>query len=92
MSDVSAEQVKTFLLERFNNTFSAMGISPQNVPDDFDLLTEGIIDSFGIVELISEVEEKCLVAIDFEELDPENLTVIGPFSRYVAEFASRGTR
>jgi acyl carrier protein len=89
MSDVSTEQVRLFLLERFNNTFSAMGISPQNVPDDFDLLTEGIIDSFGIVELISDMEDKFHLEIDFGDLDPENLTIIGPFSRFVAEFASR---
>jgi acyl carrier protein len=91
MSDISAEQVRLFLLERFEKTFSSLGINPQNVPDDFDLLTEGVIDSFGIVELISDIEDKFQLEIDFEDLDPENLTTIGPFSRYVAEFASKRT-
>ncbi len=87
MSDVSTEQVRSFLLDRFNETFTSMGISPGEVPDDFDLLAEGFIDSFGIVELISDVEERFGFEIDFEDLDPEDLTVIGPFSRFVAEFA-----
>jgi acyl carrier protein len=55
------------------------------VPDSFDLLTEGVIDSFGIVELIMRLEERYGFEIDFSELDVDNLTRIGPVSRYVED-------
>ena len=92
MPDISAGHVRGFLLDHFSERLSAAGFAAQEVPDDFDLLTKGIIDSFGIMELISAVEERFSVAIDFERLPLEDLTVIGPFARYVSEHLTIGVR
>ena len=40
---------------------------PVEVPEDFDLLTEGVIDSLGLVELIASLEERLGVEVDFAE-------------------------
>ena len=85
MSEITIQQVRSFLLDHFSERLSAAGYSPREVPDDFDLLTNGIIDSFGIMELISAMEERFGTAVDFEQLPPENLTVVGPLSRFVSE-------
>ena len=87
MSTVSAEEVRAFLLECFSEDLPGKGLDPSQAPDDLDLLMEGIIDSFGILEMISEVESRFGIEVDFEHLDAEDLTVIGPFSRYVAAHA-----
>ena len=85
MSRVMAEDVRSFVLTRLAGPLRAKGLTVQDVPDDFDLLTEGVIDSFGIVELISSVLEAFGSDVDFEGLNAEDLTIIGSFCRYVAE-------
>lgn len=85
MNRISAEEVRAFILDRLQSPLAAKGLSPPSVPDDFDLLTEGVIDSMGIVELISALEGQFDIRLDFEELDPENLTIVGPLCRYVEE-------
>lgn len=92
MNEITAEQVRGFLLDHFSDRLSAAGYVPQEVPDDFDLLAKGIIDSFGVMELVVALEEKFGVEVDFENLAPEDLTVIGPFATYVAEYMKRGRR
>jgi acyl carrier protein len=85
MMVVSAEDIRSLVLEKLQPSLDAKGLSAEDVPDNFDLLTEGVIDSMGILQLIVEVEARFGIAVDFEELDPENLTVIGPFCRHIAQ-------
>lgn len=83
MNRVLAEEVRSLVLTRLQGSLSARGLRPEDVPDDFDLLTEGVIDSLGIVELIAAVEQQFDIQIDFQDLDAEDLTIIGPFCRYI---------
>lgn len=85
----TAAEVRAFVLEDLAPQFAEHGVDPATVGDDYDLLTSGIIDSFGILELIADVNERFGIEIDFEELDPEGLTILGEFSDYVARMAAR---
>lgn len=85
MNRISAGEVRAFILDRLQSPLAAKRLSPESVPDHFDLLTEGVIDSMGIVELIAALEGQFDIRLDFEELDPENLTIVGPLCRYVEE-------
>ena len=85
MGYVSAEKIRMFLINRFIELLSVRGLKPEEVPDDFDLLAEGIIDSFGIIEMVSDIEKEFGVEIDFEDFEPEEITIIGPFCRYVSQ-------
>jgi acyl carrier protein len=91
MSGVSAEQVRALIISRLESSILAAGRKLADLPDDLDLLTEGIIDSVDIVELISTVEQTFGIVIDFSELDPEQLTVLGSFCRYVADRSQTST-
>ncbi len=51
--------------------------------DDFDLRAGGMIDSLGFIELIAAVEDELRIEIDFDDLDPEQITVLGPLSRHL---------
>jgi acyl carrier protein len=66
-----------------------MQLSLTEIPDDFDLLLSGVIDSFGILEMISAIEDEFRIQVDFALLDAEDITRIGPLARYVAESATR---
>jgi acyl carrier protein len=87
MTQLTADEVRTFVLAQLDEPLRAAGIDPATVPDDFDLHSARVIDSLGILELITALEERYDLEIDYEDLDPEELTVIGPFSRYIEEKA-----
>jgi acyl carrier protein len=80
----AADTVRRFILERVEPELAADGLTSRETPDDYDLLAEGVIDSFGIVDLIGALEERFDVRLDFEGVDPDEITVIGPLSAYVA--------
>jgi acyl carrier protein len=85
MVEKTAADVHRFILGRIDEPLQATGLAPADVPGSFDLLLEGVIDSFGIVELIGALEERYGLEFDFDELAPDDLTRIGPLSSYVAQ-------
>lgn len=52
--------------------------------DDTSFLESGIVDSTGILELISYLEETFAIAIADDELVPENLDSISRVAAFVA--------
>lgn len=88
---VSAASVRRFLAAYFEEELAAAGIAAADLPEHFDLHATGVVDSFGILELIVAIEERFGLDIDFEELDPEDLTVVGPFCRFVEAAAAHAT-
>ena len=87
MSDITPEKVRQFLLTRYFETIKAGGIDPVGVPDSFDLLLSGVIDSFGILEMVASIEDEFRIRLDLAALDAEQITILGPLSQYVAENA-----
>jgi acyl carrier protein len=85
----SAEMVRALVLDELIEPLAALDLEPADVPDDFDLLHEGVIDSLGLLEMIAAVEERFGLEIDFEELSADELTIVGPFCRYVEQVARR---
>ncbi len=83
-NDDLALAVRAFIIEHCADQFQATGRSVEALPDNFDLLGEGILDSLGIVQLISAIEERFNLQVDMEQLPPEELTVLGSLSRYIA--------
>lgn len=74
---------RAFLAKRYAAHFQSHGIPPDRIPDDFDLFAQGVIDSLGIMELVSAVEEHYGCPVDFEGLDAEQVTVFGPLADYI---------
>ena len=89
MKDVTPDTIREFLLTRYYEPIIAMQLSLTEIPDDFDLLLSGVIDSFGILEMIGAVEDEFRIQLDLALLDAEDITRIGPLARYIAESANR---
>ena len=85
MNRLEATVVRSFLLSLLEGPLALLGLDPKDAPDDFDLLTRGVVDSLGFIELITAVERHFDIQIDFENLDPEEFTVLGPFCRYIEQ-------
>ena len=82
--ETTTAEVREFILERVRDPLRAKDLAPPEVPGSFDLLLEGAIDSFGIVELIAALEQRFELEFDFDELAADDMTRIGPLSSYVA--------
>jgi acyl carrier protein len=83
MPPATADAVRDLILERVDEQLAARGLTPSDVPQDFDLLLEGLIDSFGVVEIIMMLEQRYAIEFDFDELSADDLTKIGPLASYV---------
>ena len=69
MSD-NRNKIRAFIIENF------LFGSDDGLKDDASFLEEGIIDSTGVLELVTFLEEEFSIVIDDEELIPENLDSI----------------
>jgi acyl carrier protein len=87
VSAVTADKVRQFLLSRYSKEIEGTGLALSDVPDSFDFLSNGIIDSFGILEMISLIEMQFEIRLDMAALDAEQITVLGALSEYVAGYA-----
>lgn len=65
------QAIKTKVREFIINNF--MFGSSEGIRDDTSFLGEGIIDSTGVLELVTFLEETFDVKVEDEELIPENL-------------------
>jgi acyl carrier protein len=91
MKTITANEVRRFLLGYYASQLAARGLHVESVPDQFDLLTEGIVDSMGILDMVSAVEREIGFELDMQGLDAQQMTILGPFCSYV-EKASAARR
>jgi len=70
-------KIKTFIVENF------LFGSEDGLKDETSFLEEGIIDSTGILELVTFLEEEFSIAVEDEELVPENLDSINNVTAFL---------
>ena len=85
MTPVSREEAKVFFTEFFAEPLRAIGREGEDLPDDFDFLIEGVMDSLGLLEMISALEESFGLELDLESLEAQELTKLGPLCRVVEQ-------
>lgn len=62
-----------------------MGASSERLDDDSSFLELGIIDSTGVIELISFLEETFGIQVQDDEIVPENLDSLAAIERFVLQ-------
>jgi len=55
-----------------------------DLADDTSFLEQGIIDSTGVLELVSHLEERYGIQVEDNELNPDNLDSIVAIAEYVS--------
>jgi acyl carrier protein len=78
MKHAIEQQIQNFIIENFLFGDASTGLSSS---DSF--LEGGIIDSTGVLELVSHLEETYGIKVEDEELIPENLDSIANVSSFV---------
>ncbi|MDB5927953.1 MAG: Acyl carrier protein [Betaproteobacteria bacterium] len=71
------QQVRTFITTNFYVQ------NPAALADDASLLEQGIIDSTGVLEVISFIEDTFAITIEDREMVPDNLDSIERISGFV---------
>ncbi len=84
MRDIKAE-VRRYIVENF--LFGTAG----GWGDAESLLARGVLDSTGVLELVAFLEERFAIAIEDDELVPENLDSLDAIEAYVQAKAAAGS-
>lgn len=63
---VSKKSIKTYIVEEFMPNSHI-----EDLPDELDLLVNGILDSLAVLKMVAYIENKYDIALEPEELDPE---------------------
>ena len=86
MTVYTKDDVREFLLKFLAGKLKERGGQiPENVPDDCNLLSAGYLDSLGFVEMMTAAQERFGREIDFDELDPDRMTVFGSLSDFISQ-------
>ncbi|OEU84170.1 MAG: acyl carrier protein [Desulfobacterales bacterium S5133MH4] len=72
------QQIRSFIIENF-----LFGESDNDLKETDSFLENGIIDSTGVLELVSFIEETHGFQVEDEELIPENLDSVANVIAYV---------
>ena len=76
------QRIRKFIIENF------LFEEDDNLKEDTSFLESGIIDSTGILELVSFVEETYGISVEDDEIVPENLDSISNIVAYVNKKAA----
>lgn len=80
------------MLAQLQDRLEAAGVELAAVADDADLLADGVLDSLDVLEVMAVVGDEYGITGDWEDYDPEDIFVIGPFCRYVERQIPSDTR
>lgn len=73
------QDIRGFIVENF--LFGEEG----GLEDDSSFIEQGIVDSTGIMQLVSYLQEQYRIAIEDEELIPDNLDSIKKVAAFIEE-------
>jgi acyl carrier protein len=77
--DDCKNKIKSFIVDNF------LFGNANGLNDDTSFLEEGIVDSTGVLEVITYLEEEFSITVDDEELIPENLDSINNLVVFVGK-------
>ncbi|MDG4864124.1 phosphopantetheine-binding protein [Streptomyces sp. T-3] len=73
------DTIKKFVIEEF---LPDLGV--HELSDDHDLLSDGVIDSLGVLKLIAWVEDHFGLDVGDADLDPNNFRSVAAIDTFIA--------
>jgi acyl carrier protein len=77
MNDIKT-QVRKYILDNF-----LMGSGPDKITDSTSFIEKGVIDSTGVLELVSFIQDTYNIHVEDAEMTPENLDSLEKIEKYV---------
>ena len=72
--------VRTYVLQTFPLA------RRRNISDDDNLLSSGVIDSLGVLEIVTFLQEKFSLEIEDDDLTPENFSSVRTISQFIERY------
>jgi acyl carrier protein len=72
------DTIRRFIVDELNPNRSAISLS-----DDYPLLDQGVLDSLGLFQLVSFLEDEFAVEVQDEELVPQHFGTINSIAELV---------
>ncbi len=72
------DEIRSFIIENF-----LYGVDSENLSSDDSFFERGIVDSTGVLSIISYVEERYGIQVSDVEITPDNFDSIGKIAAYV---------
>jgi acyl carrier protein len=76
--DETTVKIKQFIVEEFMPDVPA-----EELDDDFDLLTGGVVDSLGLLKVVAWLEDEFDIGVDDSELGPESFRTVAAIKAFV---------
>ena len=76
--DETTQKIKEFIVEEF-----MPDVPVEELEDDFDLLTGGVVDSLGLLKVVAWLEDEFDISVDESELGPESFRTVNAIKEYV---------
>jgi len=74
---IKDKEISEFIIFKLKEKLEQFGIDKSEIKNDFDLVQSGLLDSMSFVDLVTEMEKKFNIEIDFEKaFDESKLTKI----------------
>jgi acyl carrier protein len=70
--------IRAYLIERFP------GLAGRPLEDSSPLLASGAIDSLGVLDLMTFIEERFGIVVADQDFDPDNFETLGQLAAFVA--------
>jgi acyl carrier protein len=76
--DETTAKIKQFIVEEFMPDVPA-----DELDDDFDLLTGGVVDSLGLLKFVAWMEDEFDITVDDSQLGPESFRTVAAIKAFV---------
>lgn len=80
MQQQMVDDLRNFVINNF-----MLGVDGGKLKDDLSFMESGIIDSTGVLELVTHLEKKYKIKIEDNELVPENLDSINKLKEFLCK-------
>ena len=76
--DETTQKIKQFIVDEY-----MPDVSVDELDSDFDLLTGGVVDSLGLLQVVAWLETEFDVTVDESQLGPESFRTVDAIKTYV---------
>jgi len=77
---VPTRDIKEFVVTNF-----APDVPAEELDEDFDLLDSGLINSLGLVKLVTQLSRRFDIDVDAADIRPDHFRSVAAIERFIAE-------
>ena len=81
--DETTAKIKQFIVDKF-----MPDVPVEDLEDDFDLLTGGVVDSLGLLKVVAWLEDEFDIGVDDSELGPDSFRTVAALKAFVDQARS----